>query len=86
MPVPPLAKTRIQTACSSSLTPSQKKNLTILQIWHTALERQGLKGLYQGLEAQVAKGVVSQGVTLMVKTRIEHLVVQMYLRRTGRRS
>ena len=64
-----LAKTRIQTARSSSLSPSQKETLTILQIWHSALEREGPKGLYQGLEAQVAKGVVSQGVTLMVKTR-----------------
>lgn len=65
-----LAKTRIQTARSSSLanhTTSRQQN--ILQVWRTAYEREGVKGLYQGLEAQVVKGIVSQGVTMMVKTR-----------------
>jgi solute carrier family 25 (peroxisomal adenine nucleotide transporter), member 17 len=63
-----LAKTRVQTAHSSPSS-TLNKNLTILQIWQTALEREGPRGLYQGLEAQVVKGVVSQGVTLMIKTR-----------------
>jgi len=65
-----LAKTRIQTARSSSSPEStRKETVTVLQIWQTTLEREGLKGLYQGLEVQVLKGVVSQGVTLMIKTR-----------------
>ncbi|KIM82454.1 hypothetical protein PILCRDRAFT_820297 [Piloderma croceum F 1598] len=81
-----LAKTRIQTARSSPPPVSTRKtSLTILQIWTTALQCEGLNGLYQGLEAQVIKGVVSQGVTLMIKTRIEQLVVQMYLRRIRKR-
>jgi hypothetical protein len=41
----------------------------ILKIWQAALAREGPKGLYQGIEAQLVKGVVSQGVALMVKTR-----------------
>ena len=48
---------------------TRKTSLTILQIWTTALQNEGLKGLYQGLEAQVVKGIISQGVTLMIKTR-----------------
>lgn len=41
----------------------------ILEVWQTAYEREGFQGLYQGLESQVLKGIVSQGVTMMVKTR-----------------
>lgn len=62
-----LAKTRIQTARASSTANTRSPN--ILQLWATAFSRDGVPGLYQGLEAQVVKGVVSQGVTMMVKTR-----------------
>lgn len=31
-------------------------------------------GLYQGLSAQIAKGVISMGVTIMVKERYADLV------------
>ncbi|KAJ3758072.1 mitochondrial carrier domain-containing protein [Lentinula raphanica] len=40
----------------------------------------GFKGLYQGLEMQILKGFFNQGVTFLVKGRIEQLIIQTYLR------
>jgi len=53
---------------------------TMLDVWSTACAERGLAGLYDGLGAQVVKGFVSQGVTMMIKQRIEQTVVKMYLR------
>lgn len=66
-----LAKTRIQTARSSNTqnTKMAPRQQNILEVWQTAYDREGFQGLYQGLESQVLKGIVSQGVTMMVKTR-----------------
>ncbi|KAF7979009.1 hypothetical protein HWV62_43973 [Athelia sp. TMB] len=76
-----LAKTRIQTARAAPSTaassPSNAPN--IWDVWRAAYAREGLPGVYQGLEAQVLKGVVSQGLTLMVKTRIEMAVVAAWV-------
>ncbi|KAF8161406.1 mitochondrial carrier domain-containing protein [Crassisporium funariophilum] len=44
----------------------------------------GIGGLYQGLEMQIIKGFLSQGVTFLVKGRIEQLIVAAYLRRMNR--
>ncbi|KAJ7807821.1 mitochondrial carrier domain-containing protein [Mycena olivaceomarginata] len=41
----------------------------------------GISGLYQGLEMQIVKGFLSQGVTFLVKGRIEQLIVETYSRR-----
>ncbi|KAL1729484.1 mitochondrial carrier domain-containing protein [Schizophyllum commune] len=45
----------------------------------------GLTALYQGLEMQILKGFFGQGVTFLVKRRIEQLVVDAYVRRYLRR-
>ncbi|KAJ7590593.1 mitochondrial carrier domain-containing protein [Mycena floridula] len=44
----------------------------------------GIAGLYQGLPIQIIKGFFSQGVTFLVKGRIEQIVVAAYLRRKAR--
>ncbi|KAJ7099378.1 mitochondrial carrier [Mycena belliarum] len=46
------------------------------------LAGRGLAGLYQGLEMQILKGFLSQGVTFLVKGRVEEAVVALYARRT----
>ena len=45
----------------------------------------GLAAVYQGLEMQILKGFFGQGVTFLVKRRIEQLVVDAYVRRYSRR-
>ncbi|KAJ3983819.1 mitochondrial carrier domain-containing protein [Lentinula detonsa] len=40
----------------------------------------GIQGLYQGLEMQILKGFLNQGVTFLVKGRIEQLIIQTYMR------
>ncbi|KAL1744829.1 mitochondrial carrier domain-containing protein [Schizophyllum fasciatum] len=41
----------------------------------------GLAAVYQGLEMQIVKGFFGQGVTFLVKRRIEQLIVDAYVRR-----
>ncbi|ETW74755.1 mitochondrial carrier protein [Heterobasidion irregulare TC 32-1] len=69
-----IAKTRLQLANSES---SGNSRLSIRSVLHDAYtQRSGFPGgLYQGLDAQVIKGFLSQGITLMVKQRIEQVVV-----------
>ena len=38
-------------------------------VWIDAVQAEGWAGLYQGLAAQLVKGFVSQGVTMLVKQR-----------------
>ncbi|EKM53611.1 uncharacterized protein PHACADRAFT_99150 [Phanerochaete carnosa HHB-10118-sp] len=71
-----LAKTRLQIhrkhVQEANQGPEQDKkgsNTSMLTIWEDALDKEGPSGLYQGLEAQLLKGFVSQGVTMMVKQR-----------------
>ncbi|KAJ3902085.1 mitochondrial carrier domain-containing protein, partial [Lentinula edodes] len=40
----------------------------------------GINGLYQGLEMQILKGFLNQGVTFLVKGRIEQLLIEAYMR------
>ena len=58
-----LAKTRLQA--------HRKKggDATMVDIWKHSLRREGLQGVYQGLDAQIMKGFVNQGVTMMIKQR-----------------
>ena len=61
-----LAKTRLQA--------HKKKgngDVTMMKIWSAAFEREGMQGLYQGLDAQIMKGFINQGVTMMVKQRCD---------------
>ncbi|KZT41871.1 mitochondrial carrier [Sistotremastrum suecicum HHB10207 ss-3] len=64
-----LAKTRLQASSGS---------VDSLQIWRDALQRDGIHGLFQGWQTQVSKGFLSQGLTMMVKQRIERAIVQIY--------
>ncbi|KZT72453.1 mitochondrial carrier [Daedalea quercina L-15889] len=77
-----LAKVRVQ-AWRRATGENSESAPTTLDVWRTACadpQRRWL-GLYDGLGAQIIKGFVSQGVTMMVKQRIEHAIVQIYLRR-----
>lgn len=73
-----LAKTRLQVHRRrvKEGNASPKSHVSMLTIWEDALRREGGRGLYQGLEAQLLKGFVSQGVTMMVKQRwvYNHLI------------
>lgn len=44
-----------------------------------------MAGLYQGLESQLIKGVISHGVTMLVKSRVELGFVWLYLWMKGRK-
>ncbi|KAF5366027.1 hypothetical protein D9758_006734 [Tetrapyrgos nigripes] len=46
----------------------------------------GMKALYQGLETQTLKGFLNQGVTFLIKGRIEQRIVDAYLRRRAAMS
>ncbi|TDL23085.1 mitochondrial carrier [Rickenella mellea] len=54
-----LAKTRLQTSRSRS----------IMDLWKAAYKRDGLAGLYQGVEVQLLKGFLNQGLTMATKQR-----------------
>ncbi|WVO15095.1 hypothetical protein L204_102739 [Cryptococcus depauperatus] len=40
------------------------------------VKREGFRGLYVGLEGQLTKGVVQQAVMMLIKQRVEEIVVQ----------
>ncbi|WVQ80234.1 hypothetical protein IAT38_002339 [Cryptococcus sp. DSM 104549] len=46
------------------------------------LRREGVAGLYVGLEGQLVKGLVSQGVMMLIKQRVEEGVVKFYRSRS----
>lgn len=66
-----LAKTRLQTAKAQKKSGQVNNGQvhSMFDVWRTAFERDGVSGLYQGLEAQVVKAFLSQGLTMMVKQR-----------------
>ena len=70
-----LAKTRLQVhrkrvkEAEKASTQVDGTDVSMLTIWEDALRKEGPGGLYQGLEAQLLKGFVSQGVTMMIKQR-----------------
>ncbi|KAI0077194.1 mitochondrial carrier [Panus rudis PR-1116 ss-1] len=72
-----LAKTRLQMQKKRRLEKDNdgqldnEENDNVLTIWLQAYAKYGWAGIYQGLEAQVVKGFVSQGVTMMVKQRYD---------------
>ncbi|TCD66263.1 hypothetical protein EIP91_001592 [Steccherinum ochraceum] len=81
-----LAKTRLQVHRKEASEKDVPTSENMLTVWNKAYRREGWAGVYQGLEAQILKGFVSQGVTMMVKQRMEMLIVSLYLRhlrRTG---
>lgn len=67
-----LAKTRLQTCRTTSKGPTGFLG-TICKIY----SERGIPGLYQGLEAQLLKGCLNQGVGLWGKSRIEGEVLRV---------
>ncbi|KAL5483202.1 hypothetical protein ACEPAI_8432 [Sanghuangporus weigelae] len=52
--------------------------MSMFSVWRSAYQRDGLPGFYQGLEAQLFKGFISQGLTMIVKQRIEQIIIALY--------
>ncbi|KAG2122345.1 mitochondrial carrier domain-containing protein [Suillus clintonianus] len=79
-----LAKTVVQASrrTRSTNNTSQASIQSSLQAIYTT---GGFFALYRGLGAQLFKGVLRQGTAMMVKQRIEQLVVQAYLRQRALR-
>ncbi|TFK45029.1 mitochondrial carrier domain-containing protein [Crucibulum laeve] len=81
-----LAKTRVQASSGSSMTEvlvdayhgkhlSRKHGEEIVE----NEVKDGIAGIYQGLEMKTLKGFIGQGVTFLVKGRIEQMIVAVYL-------
>ncbi|PWY99963.1 hypothetical protein BCV70DRAFT_217012 [Testicularia cyperi] len=70
-----LCKTRLQWRSPSG----RKMYRNLIDVVRKTLKRGGIKGLYQGLDSQLVKGLFSFGTTMMVKARIETLFVMLYL-------
>ncbi|GAA5994927.1 uncharacterized protein JCM10292_004435 [Rhodotorula paludigena] len=66
-----LAKTRLQfkSPTGRALYSSQ------FDVFRRIMRKEGLAGLYQGVESQLLKGFFSEGVKLLVKDRIELVIV-----------
>ncbi|RPD57349.1 mitochondrial carrier [Lentinus tigrinus ALCF2SS1-7] len=73
-----LAKVRVQATRSRSGSEAHATSMT--DVWLSAVRSEGWGGLYQALGVQILKGFVSQGVTMLVKQRIERGVVRLYTR------
>ena len=68
-----LAKVRVQAARSQAANGGTKQAAaSVTDVWTAAVKRDGWTGLYQALGAQILKGFVSQGVTMLVKQRYVH--------------
>jgi len=84
-----LAKTRLQASSATSMrevlhdayTGRGRSRATNGLLLNSASKNKGIPGLYQGLEMQIVKGFLSQGVTFLVKGRVEQLIVETYSRR-----
>ncbi|KAI0359228.1 mitochondrial carrier [Trametes cingulata] len=70
-----LAKVRVQASRRRS---GGVGGASMTDVWARAIKEDGWAGLYQGLAAQLVKGFVNQGVTMLVKQRIERAAVRLY--------
>ncbi|UZJ53181.1 hypothetical protein CBS101457_002501 [Exobasidium rhododendri] len=70
-----LSKTRLQWRSPSG----RKMYKSLLDVLRKTVKRNGVSGLYQGLESQLLKGLVSHGTTMVVKQRVEALFVTLFL-------
>ncbi|SCV68518.1 BQ2448_639 [Microbotryum intermedium] len=66
-----LAKTRLQFKSASG----RRLYKSNFDVFSETIKKYGLFGMYQGLEGQIAKAFLSQGVKLVVKERIEWVIV-----------
>ncbi|KAJ7198546.1 mitochondrial carrier domain-containing protein [Mycena pura] len=81
-----LAKTRLQATSATSLREVLRDAYTgrgrgAMVSPGRATQKAGIVGVYQGLEMQIVKGFLSQGVTFLVKGRVEEIFISMYSRR-----
>ena len=58
----------------------------LLDVLRKTIRRGGIKGLYQGLDSQLIKGLFSFGTTMMVKARIEMWFVMLFLAARRRKA
>ncbi|GAA6001831.1 hypothetical protein JCM10207_002340 [Rhodosporidiobolus poonsookiae] len=66
-----LAKTRLQFR-----SPTGRRLYTSqLDVFRKTLAKHGLSGLYAGVESQLLKGFLSEGLKLLVKDRVELLII-----------
>lgn len=70
-----LCKTRLQWRSPTG----RKMYRNLLDVLRKTIRRGGVKGLYQGLDSQLIKGLFSFGTTMMVKARIEMWFVMLFL-------
>ncbi|KAI0827670.1 mitochondrial carrier [Trametes gibbosa] len=75
-----LAKVRVQ-ASRASRSQGGHHTMSMVDVWSKSTNTGGWTGLYQGLPAQLLKGFVNQGVTMLVKQRIECAAVGLYRKR-----
>jgi len=61
--------------------PSARRSKSSRRVSGVSSPTPGFETLYQGLQMQILKGFLNQGVTFLVKGRIEQLVVAAYLAR-----
>jgi len=57
----------------------ERRPVSILEALETVLKGRGIKGLYDGLQPQLVKGFLKEGLTMMTKQRIEAFVIALYL-------
>ncbi|GBE84129.1 mitochondrial carrier [Sparassis crispa] len=67
-----LAKVRVQAW----------RDMSMFAVWREAFRSAGWAGLYHGLTAILLKGFVSQGITMLVKQRIEQAVMHIHAKRS----
>ncbi|SJX64899.1 related to ANT1-Peroxisomal transporter of adenine nucleotides (ATP, AMP)-member of the mitochondrial carrier family (MCF) [Sporisorium reilianum f. sp. reilianum] len=77
-----LCKTRLQWRSPTG----RKMYRNLLDVLRKTVRKGGVRGLYQGLDSQLIKGLFSFGTTMMVKARIETLFVLLYLAVRNRRA
>lgn len=78
-----LSKTRLQWKSPSG----RRMYRSLADVLRKTIKRNGVAGLYQGLESQLLKGLVSHGTTMVVKQRVETLFITLFLvlsQRSGR--
>lgn len=70
-----LSKTRLQWRSPTG----RKMYRNLADVFSKTIRKAGVWGLYQGLESQLLKGLVSHGTTMVVKQRVEALFISLYL-------
>lgn len=70
-----IAKTLLQYRDSSG----KRMYRNLVDVVVKVARRMGIKGLYQGLESQLTKGIIAHGVTMMLKSRVEEAMVALFI-------